>query len=155
MQFPPKCSLQRILDRHESLINYANHLRTTAALPSFLPPFSPRGRAIPSSLSLCTRDILRATVFRRRAVLVWPRPISRVLPPFFPLASETTRLARGLFIKTFGLTRFIDAFVLYFRGRDIYIHILVNIYYLFSPFFFTSEIFVKYEPCLSLSLSRQ
>lgn len=123
---------------------------------SFLPsPFSPRGRAIPSSLSLCTRDILRATVFRRRAVLVWPRPISRVLPPFFPLASETTRLARGLFIKTFGLTRFIDAFVLYFRGRDIYIHILVNIYYLFSPFFFTSEIFVKYEPCLSLSLSRQ
>ena len=29
----------------------------------------------------------------------------------------------------------------------------MNIYYLFSPFFFTSEIFVKYEPRLSLSVS--
>lgn len=92
--------------------------------PRFLPSFPPfRREDAQSQVPFPFVRATSSTVFRRRAVLVWPRPISRVLPPFFPLASETTRLARGLFIKTFGLTRFIDAFVLYFRGRDIYIHI--------------------------------
>lgn len=128
-------SVERTLDRHESLINYANHLRTTAALPSFPLSFAARTRNPKFPFPLYARH---PPYHSLPPVLVWPRPISRPSNPpcFFPLASETTRLARGLFIKTFELTRFRR--VRFILSWPPYIYIYTYLCVLFipiSPFF--------------------
>lgn len=117
-------SAERILDRHESLINYANHLRTTAALPP------PRREDAQSQVPFPFVRATSSTQSSARARLAAPNFTSfQSRPRFFPLASETTRLARGLFIKTFELTLALDAFVLYLLD----VHILV-LYIVSLPF---------------------